>query len=110
MYDIPPKKRSDCAGKERPCPWVRCKHHMVWATHGYARLSDDEIVDLIFSLSETCVLDVADRGGATLEQVGAILGITRERVRQLEGWKRGGAIRKLRHAVRRHFLEDYRDN
>lgn len=33
---------------------------------------------------ESCSLDVADRGGATLDEVGRALGVTRERVRQIE--------------------------
>ena len=33
---------------------------------------------------ETCSLDVADRGGITLEEVGEILNLTRERIRQVE--------------------------
>ena len=37
-----------------------------------------------WELSETCALDVADRGGVTLEEVGGWLNLTRERVRQLE--------------------------
>lgn len=32
----------------------------------------------------TCALDVADRGGTTLEDLGALLNMTRERVRQIE--------------------------
>jgi len=32
----------------------------------------------------TCALDVADRGGITLEEVGEILNLTRERIRQVE--------------------------
>jgi DNA-directed RNA polymerase sigma subunit (sigma70/sigma32) len=35
-------------------------------------------------MAETCSLDVADRGGITLEDVGAILNLTRERIRQVE--------------------------
>jgi hypothetical protein len=35
-------------------------------------------------MAETCALDVADRGGATLEEVGAIMNLTRERIRQVE--------------------------
>jgi hypothetical protein len=35
-------------------------------------------------MSETCALDVADRGGTTLEEVGAIMNLTRERIRQVE--------------------------
>jgi DNA-directed RNA polymerase sigma subunit (sigma70/sigma32) len=38
----------------------------------------------IWELSETCALDVADRGGITLEEVGAIMNLTRERIRQVE--------------------------
>ena len=35
-------------------------------------------------MEETCALDVADRGPLTLHEVGQILGITRERVRQIQ--------------------------
>ena len=35
-------------------------------------------------MNETCALDVADRGGTTLEEVGAIMNLTRERIRQVE--------------------------
>jgi DNA-directed RNA polymerase sigma subunit (sigma70/sigma32) len=35
-------------------------------------------------LDETCALDIADRGGITLEEVGEIMGLTRERIRQIE--------------------------
>lgn len=35
-------------------------------------------------LPQTCSLDVADWDGATLLQVGEILNLTRERVRQIE--------------------------
>ncbi len=26
-----PIKRIDCINGERPCPWISCKHHMLWA-------------------------------------------------------------------------------
>jgi len=35
-------------------------------------------------MTESCALDVADRGGTTLEDVGAIMNLTRERIRQVE--------------------------
>ena len=35
-------------------------------------------------MTDTCALDIADRGGITLEEVGQIMNLTRERVRQLE--------------------------
>ena len=43
-------------------------------------------------MTETCALDVADRGGITLEDVGILLNLTRERIRQVE---RSGIV-KLR--------------
>ena len=86
---------------------------MIWAIPGVLERTDDEIVDLIFELKETCVLDVSDRGGSTLQEVGDILGVTRERIRQLEltkgngRGKKAGAIMKLRHHKRRHYLEPF---
>jgi hypothetical protein len=38
----------------------------------------------VWELGESCALDVADRGGTTLEDVGAIMNLTRERIRQVE--------------------------
>ena len=38
----------------------------------------------VWEMGETCALDVADRGGITLEEVGEIMNLTRERVRQVE--------------------------
>ncbi|HMR73767.1 MAG TPA: sigma factor-like helix-turn-helix DNA-binding protein [Polyangiaceae bacterium] len=38
----------------------------------------------VWELPDTCALDIADRGGVTLEDVGAIMNLTRERIRQLE--------------------------
>ena len=38
----------------------------------------------MWELRETCALDVAERGGLTLEEVGEILNLTRERIRQVE--------------------------
>lgn len=38
----------------------------------------------IAEMGETCALDVADRGEATLEDVGACMNVTRERIRRLE--------------------------
>ncbi len=60
--------------------------------HKYRR--DYEIIDELKRMPETCCLDVADRGAARLDEVGVVLGITRERVRQIEGLpgKTGGAL------------------
>jgi hypothetical protein len=38
----------------------------------------------VWEMTETCALDIADKGGTTLEEVGAIMNLTRERIRQVE--------------------------
>lgn len=84
-----PMRRADCIDGERPCPWVSCRHHLALdvtpfgalALTATATASDDEL-DLD-AMTDTCSLDVADRGDHTLEEVGEILGVVRERVRQI---------------------------
>lgn len=80
-----PKTRADCAHGERPCPFVSCKHHLyldVSARTGAIKLNFPDLE--VWEMGETCALDVADRGGTTLEEVGAIMNLTRERIRQVE--------------------------
>lgn len=80
-----PTSRSECKDMERPCPYVSCKYHLFIDVHpirGSIKLNFPD-VDL-WEMEETCALDVADRGGITLEEVGEIMNLTRERVRQVE--------------------------
>jgi hypothetical protein len=80
-----PETRADCAGGARPCPFVSCKHHLfldVSARTGAIKLNFPDLD--VWEMSETCALDVSDRGGTTLEEVGAIMNLTRERIRQVE--------------------------
>lgn len=51
--------------------------------HGALRLTFGEDVDPT-TLENTCALDVADLGGVTLDDVAAVIGISRQRVEQLE--------------------------
>jgi hypothetical protein len=80
-----PRSRADCASGPRPCMFISCKHHLyldVNPSTGSIKLNfpDKEV----WELGETCALDVADRGGITLEEVGTIMNLTRERIRQVE--------------------------
>lgn len=80
-----PRTRADCANGARPCPFVSCKHHLyldVSARTGAIKLNFPDLE--VWEMTETCALDVADRGGTTLEEVGAIMNLTRERIRQVE--------------------------
>jgi len=80
-----PRHRGDCQNMERPCPFVSCEHHLyldVNPQSGAIKLNFPHLE--VWQMAETCALDVADRGGITLEEVGAILNLTRERIRQVE--------------------------
>jgi hypothetical protein len=85
IEQLRPRSRADCANGARPCLFVSCKHHLYLDVNpetGSVKLNfpDKEI----WELAETCALDVADRGGITLEEVGGIMNLTRERIRQVE--------------------------
>lgn len=83
-----PKTRGDCLQEEnaeRPCPFVSCKHHLYldFSTKSGAIKTNFPHLE-VWDLPESCALDVADRGSVTLEEVGVIMNLTRERIRQLE--------------------------
>lgn len=84
-FDARPKVRGDCARGCRPCPWVACKYHLYLSVKPDSGTIVINFPDLQpWELKETCALDVADRGGITLEEVGEIANLTRERIRQIE--------------------------
>ncbi|HVW25815.1 MAG TPA: sigma factor-like helix-turn-helix DNA-binding protein [Polyangiaceae bacterium] len=80
-----PRSREECLDGPRPCPFVSCKHHLfidVSPRTGAIKLNFPDLE--VWDMGESCALDVADRGGTTLEDVGAIMNLTRERIRQVE--------------------------
>lgn len=85
QHDARPRTRGECPPAGEPCPWVSCKHHLyldVDERTGAIKLNFPNVEP--DELAEPCALRVADRDGSTLEEVGAMLNLTRERVRQLE--------------------------
>lgn len=80
-----PKTRAECVDMERPCPFVSCKYHLYLDVHPVRGSIKVNFTDIeVWEMTETCALDIADRGGITLEEVGEIMNLTRERVRQVE--------------------------
>ena len=80
-----PRTRGECRGEARPCPWVACKFHLYLDVNpetGSIKLNFPDLEP--WDLPETCSLDIAERGGITLEEVGEIMNLTRERIRQVE--------------------------
>jgi hypothetical protein len=82
-----PLTRGECIDGPRPCPFVSCKYHLYLdfkPSTGSVKLNFPDLE--VWEMEESCALDVADRGGETLEGVGAIMNLTRERVRQVEAY------------------------
>jgi hypothetical protein len=91
-----PLTRGHCVDVPRPCPYVACPHNL------YLEVSDETgNIQRTFAdrqpgeMEWSCSLDEAARHGLTLEEVSRRLGVTRERVRQIEE----RALRKIARAT-----------
>lgn len=105
--DLPPRPRTraECAVVPRPCPFVSCAHHLyldVTARTGAIKLNFPDIDPEELPPNRSCALDVAEEGGVTLEETGAIMNITRERIRQIE-------VKALAKMQAAQDVEDLRD-
>jgi len=88
-----PNTRAECPPKDhegrRRCPYVGCRHHLYLEAMPPTSLGKKRMLinwpDIDpTELPETCSLDVAEQGGLTLDEVGQLLNICRERTRQCE--------------------------
>ena len=85
-YDRPTTRAECLAGgsnAQRPCPWASCAHHLALDVARNGNIKLNRPSEEIWEMSETCSLDVADDGGVTLLELGALLNLTRERSRQI---------------------------
>lgn len=79
-----PKTRADCVYGPRPCPFVGCRHHLyLEATKAGSILINHPDIEPN-EMTVSCSLDLADDGPLSLGQVGAVLNVVRERVRQVQ--------------------------
>lgn len=100
-YDRP-RSRQECVNGPRPCLFVACKHHLYLDVNPETGSIKVNFPDKeVWELQETCALDVAQRGGVTLEEVGDMLNLTRERVRQVEV----AGLSKLQHYAKDEELK-----
>lgn len=86
-----PRTRADCLSggrnAQRPCPWVSCAAHLALEVRGHGETASvrERFPGVeVWEMAETCALDVADRGGATREEVAALLNLTPARAAQVE--------------------------
>jgi hypothetical protein len=64
---------------------VACKWHLALdVIPETGTLKVNFSLDELETIPDTCALDVADRGGCTLDEVGQRVNVTRERIRQIE--------------------------
>lgn len=108
-----PVTRGDCVGGVRPCPWVSCKHNLFLDVSNdtgsiqsnFPDLEPDEVPP-----EKSCALDIADHGGATLEDVAETMNVTRERVRQIESKGLSSArARAARKGTSARLLSEFSD-
>ncbi len=93
MWYERPQSRSDCVDGIRPCPFVSCKYHLYLDVKEETQSIKINFPHLeVWEMEHSCSLDVAEQGGMTLEEVGRIMNLTRERIRQVEA----AGIDKLR--------------
>mgnify|MGYP001359451186 CR=1 FL=1 len=92
--------------------FIKDEHNMSPEEYTTNELLKDEIADILLTLTEReekvirLRFGLEDGKSRTLEEVGQIFGVTRERIRQIEA----KALRKLRHPSRSRKLKDYLDN
>lgn len=79
-----PLTRAECQDGPRPCPWVSCRYHLAYEVTEVGSLRERWPGAELGDMPATCLLDLADRDGMTLDEVGYALNLTRERARQIE--------------------------
>ena len=68
-----PGSREECKDGLRPCPFVSCKYHLYVRVDASGDLVPNFPGMEVWEMPFTCILDVADAGGRTLEETALIM-------------------------------------
>jgi hypothetical protein len=100
-----PVTRECCSYCPRPCPFVGCRYNLYLDVNGKGgiRFNFPHIEPWEMPWDRSCALDVAETGAQTLDAVGLLLNLTRERARQIEA----ACIAKLRKRSPAASIEDF---
>jgi predicted DNA-binding protein (UPF0251 family) len=84
-----PATRSECLAEraqwpaDYPCPYVSCRYHLYLDVNENGSIQFNFPYVEVWELEESCALDLAQPGGMTLREVGEVMGVSRERIRQI---------------------------
>ena len=96
LHPSRPKTRGDCKDGLRPCPWVGCRYHLaLWISGPHDSLVIAHPDTPPWEMEHSCALDIAELGGLTLFDIGNLLSVGKERVRQMEQ----SALTKILHSA-----------
>lgn len=79
-----PRTRADCVDLPRPCPFVGCKYNLFMDVNQDTGTIRWNYLGEPWEMAHSCALDIADQGGTELERISEAIGMSRERVRQIE--------------------------
>ncbi len=103
-----PKTRAECDDVERPCCFVSCRHNLYLdvSPTGAIKLNFPDLEPGDVAPDASCALDIAAHGGLTLEEVGRLTNITRERVRQMQDEALARLLERAGSALREQYSSE----
>lgn len=80
-----PRRRADCAGVPRPCPFVGCRYNTFLDVRADGRLVRlrGKNGPLSVNPATSCALDIAEAGPRQVTDIANLLGVTTPRISQI---------------------------